>query len=326
RPLPTEVILPLAALQRAPAHHSRLSSPQFILPLPHLTLRLQFCLPRAARPLRPARPRHARLPCRPFSFSTSFTFRISSPNAAGLGGEGLAFVMLPTPTLGLQGPSLGYGRVLLPPGSTAGADNSSSSSGVSSQACVSKEQLLSLNSVGIGREGIDFVMIPLPSFGLPRGGMLISFISFFSLASRVSSSFSCLPSSLFIVCCSSSACLALFCCCFAFLRFSLSAAPLCCSPSMHSSTGASRWSTTHLNLSSTSPSPPSTIHSSTGAWQWTVLSMFLDTCEWLGGNDPDAVSPPPPLLVGFTAATGKGTEQAQAHEVLGWDFQVGEGE
>ncbi|CAI7834040.1 unnamed protein product, partial [Closterium sp. NIES-53] len=55
-------------------------------------------------------------PCRPFSFSTSFTFRISSPNAAGLGGEGLAFVMLPTPTLGLPGPSLGYGRVLLPPG------------------------------------------------------------------------------------------------------------------------------------------------------------------------------------------------------------------
>ncbi|CAI5981483.1 unnamed protein product [Closterium sp. NIES-64] len=64
-------------------------------------------------------------PCRPFSFSTSFAFRISSPNAAGLGGEGLAFVMLPTPTLGLPGPSLGYGRVPLPPGSTTGADHSS---------------------------------------------------------------------------------------------------------------------------------------------------------------------------------------------------------
>ncbi|CAI5484236.1 unnamed protein product [Closterium sp. Yama58-4] len=63
-------------------------------------------------------------PCRPFSFSTSFAFRISSPNAAGLGGEGLAFVMLPSPTLGLPGPSLGYGRLLLPPGSTTGADNS----------------------------------------------------------------------------------------------------------------------------------------------------------------------------------------------------------
>ncbi|CAI5532769.1 unnamed protein product [Closterium sp. Naga37s-1] len=64
-------------------------------------------------------------PCRLFSFSTSFTFRISSPNAAGLGGEGLAFAMLPSPTLGLPGPSLGYGRLLLPPGSTTGADNAS---------------------------------------------------------------------------------------------------------------------------------------------------------------------------------------------------------
>ncbi|CAI5520942.1 unnamed protein product [Closterium sp. Naga37s-1] len=74
-------------------------------------------------------------PCRPFSFSTSFTFRISSPNAAGLGGEGLAFVMLPTPTLGLPGPSLGYGRLLLPPGSTtaaAAADDGSSVSSVAS--------------------------------------------------------------------------------------------------------------------------------------------------------------------------------------------------
>ncbi|CAI5940755.1 unnamed protein product [Closterium sp. NIES-65] len=291
-------------------------------------------------------------PCRPFSFSTSFTFRISSPNAAGLGGEGLAFVMLPTPTLGLQGPSLGYGRVLLPPGSTAGADNSS-------------------------REGIDFVMIPLPSFGLPRGGMLISFISFFSLASRVSSSFSCLPSSLFIVCCSSSACLALFCCCFAFLRFSLSAAPLCCSPShaqQHRSLAVeydTSKSLKHFSLPSlyhpqqhrslavefdtsaslefwdrpdhhvgvnlhgsmlslaSAPVHPLGIPA-LNAGQTLLATIHYNASSshltWLGGNDPDAVSPPPPLLVGFTAATGKGTEQAQAHEVLGWDFQVGEGE
>ncbi|CAI5981484.1 unnamed protein product, partial [Closterium sp. NIES-64] len=57
-----------------------------------------------------------------------------------------------------------------------------------------------------------------------------------------------------------------------------------------------------------------------------VLTTFLDTCEWLGGNDPQAAAPPPPLFVGFTAATGKGAEQAQAHEVLGWSFEVGEAE
>ncbi|CAI7764051.1 unnamed protein product, partial [Closterium sp. NIES-53] len=77
-------------------------------------------------------------PCRPFSFSTSFTFRISSPNAAGLGGEGLAFVLLPTPTLGLPGPSLGYGRLLLPPGSTAAAAAAADGSSVSTAAVSSQ--------------------------------------------------------------------------------------------------------------------------------------------------------------------------------------------
>ncbi|CAI7764046.1 unnamed protein product, partial [Closterium sp. NIES-53] len=83
------------------------------------------------------------------------------------------------------------------------------------------------------------------------------------------------------------------------------------------------WLSPSLSSSST-PSSPSSPPLSRSA----VLTTFLDTCEWLGGNDPDAAAaaaaPPPPLFVGFTAATGKGAEQAQVHEVLGWSFQVGE--
>ncbi|CAI5987550.1 unnamed protein product [Closterium sp. NIES-64] len=49
-------------------------------------------------------------PCRPYSFSSSFSFRLSSPHPAALGADGLAFVLLPDPTVGLPGPNMGYGR------------------------------------------------------------------------------------------------------------------------------------------------------------------------------------------------------------------------
>ncbi|CAI5942007.1 unnamed protein product [Closterium sp. NIES-64] len=205
-------------------------------------------------------------PCRPFSFSTSFTFRIS-PNAAGLGGEGLAFVMLPSPTLGLPGPSLGYGRLLLPPGSTIGADDSGSIGAVSSQQRSLAVEFDTSSSpeffdrsdhhVGVNLHGsmLSLTSAPVHPLGIPSSR---SSSSPFSRSSRSASSSS-----------------------------SASARPL----------------------------PRSA-----------VLSMFLDTCEWLGGNDPVAAAPPPLLFVGFTAATGKGAEQAQAHEVLGWTFQVEEAE
>ncbi|CAI5507139.1 unnamed protein product [Closterium sp. Naga37s-1] len=49
--------------------------------------------------------------CRPYSFSSSFSFRLSSPqSAAALGADGFAFVLLPDPTVGLPGPNMGYGR------------------------------------------------------------------------------------------------------------------------------------------------------------------------------------------------------------------------
>ncbi|CAI5520935.1 unnamed protein product, partial [Closterium sp. Naga37s-1] len=228
-------------------------------------------------------------PCRPFSFSTSFTFRISSPNAAGLGGEGLAFVMLPTPTLGLPGPSLGYGRLLLPPGSTANASDDGSSG---SSAAVSSQQHRSLavefdtcaspefwdrqeHHVGVNVDGsmLSLASAPVHPVGIPSlnaGRTLLATIQYNASSSQ--------------------------------LTVWLSPAP----PSSSSS--------------SSSSSPPPLPRSA-------VLTTFLDTCEWLGGNDPEAAAaaaPPPPLFVGFTAATGKGAEQAQAHEVLGWSFQVGE--
>ncbi|CAI5941996.1 unnamed protein product [Closterium sp. NIES-64] len=182
-------------------------------------------------------------PCRPFSFSTSFTFRISSPNAAGLGGEGLAFVMLPTPTLGLPGPSLGYGRLLLPPGSTTGADDS---------------QLQQQRSLAV-----EFDTASSPEFwdrpdhhvGVNLHGSMLS----------------------------------------------LASAPVHPLGIPALNAGQTLLATIHYNASSS-------------------------LLTWLGGNDPEAAAPPPPLFVGFTAATGKGAEQAQAHEVLGWTFQVGEGE
>ncbi|CAI5480705.1 unnamed protein product [Closterium sp. Yama58-4] len=49
-------------------------------------------------------------PCRPYSFSSSFSFRLSSTNPAALGADGFAFVLLPDPTVGLPGPNMGYGR------------------------------------------------------------------------------------------------------------------------------------------------------------------------------------------------------------------------
>ncbi|CAI5485421.1 unnamed protein product, partial [Closterium sp. Naga37s-1] len=220
-------------------------------------------------------------PCRPFSFSTSFAFRISSPNAAGLGGEGLAFVMLPTPMLGLPGPSLGYGRVLLPPGSTTGADNSSD---VSSQPQQHRSLAVEFDTssspqffdrpdhhVGVNLHGsmLSLASVPVHPLGIPSlnaGQTLLATIQYNASSSH--------------------------------LTVYLSPAP-----------SSSR---------SSSPTSPPLPRSA-------VLSMFLDTCEWLGGNDPEAAAPPPPLFVGFTAATGKGAEQAQAHEVLGWSFEVGEG-
>ncbi|CAI5984994.1 unnamed protein product [Closterium sp. NIES-64] len=219
-------------------------------------------------------------PCRPFSFSTSFAFRISSPNAAGLGGEGLAFVMLPTPMLGLPGPSLGYGRVLLPPESTTGADNSSSDVPSQQQRSLAVEFDTSSSPqfwdrpdhhVGVNLRGsmLSLASVPVHPLGIPSlnaGQTLLATIQYNASSSH--------------------------------LTVYLSPAP-----------SSSR---------SSSPTSPPLPRSA-------VLSMFLDTCEWLGGSDPQAAAPPPPLFVGFTAATGKGAEQAQAHEVLGWSFEVGEG-
>ncbi|CAI5985004.1 unnamed protein product [Closterium sp. NIES-64] len=320
-------------------------------------------------------------PCRPFSFSTSFTFRISSPNAAGLGGEGLAFVMLPTPTLGLPGPSLGYGRVLLPPGSTAGADNSSSSSGVSSQLlflCMSCSLLLLLCVSAVLFICCSPLLLPLPCTAAQDRSLAVEFdtsksLKHFSLPSLYHPQ---QHRSLAVEFDTSAS-----------LEFwdrpdhhvgvnlhgsmlSLASAPVhpLAIPALNA--GQTLLATIHYNASSShltvylspapapssSPPPPPPLSSRSSSSSASspsspslprsagittfpntcskrsprfphfpaVLSMFLDTCEWLGGNDPDAVSPPPPLLVGFTAATGKGAEQAQAHEVLGWDFQVGE--
>ncbi|CAI5984056.1 unnamed protein product [Closterium sp. NIES-65] len=253
-------------------------------------------------------------PCRPFSFSTSFTFRISSPNAAGLGGEGLAFVMLPTPTLGLPGPSLGYGRVLLPPGSTAGADNSSSSSGVSSQStqkllflCMSCSLLLLLCVSAVLFICCSPLLLPLPCTAAQDRSLAVEFDTSKSLK-----------------------------------HFSL---PSLYHPQQHRSlavefdTSASLefWDrpdhhvgvNLHGSMLSLASAPvhPLAIPA-LNAGQTLLATIHYNASSshltWLGGNDPDAVSPPPPLLVGFTAATGKGAEQAQAHEVLGWDFQVGE--
>ncbi|CAI6004061.1 unnamed protein product [Closterium sp. NIES-65] len=184
-------------------------------------------------------------PCRPFSFSTSFTFRIS-PNAAGLGGEGLAFVMLPSPTLGLPGPSLGYGRLLLPPGSTIGADDSGSIGAVSSQQRSLAVEFDTSSSPEFFDRSDHHVGVNL------HGSML-----------------------------------------------SLTSAPVhpLGIPSLNA--GQTLFAIIHYNASSS-------------------------LLTWLGGNDPVAAAPPPLLFVGFTAATGKGAEQAQAHEVLGWTFQVEE--
>ncbi|CAI6008654.1 unnamed protein product, partial [Closterium sp. NIES-65] len=185
-------------------------------------------------------------PCRPFSFSTSFTFRISSPNAAGLGGEGLAFVMLPSPTLGLPGPSLGYGRLLLPPGNRIGADDSGSIGAVSSQQRSLAVEFDTSSSPEFFDRSDHHVGVNL------HGSML-----------------------------------------------SLASAPVhpLGIPSLNA--GQTLLATIHYNASSS-------------------------LLTWLGGNDPVAAAPPPLLFVGFTAATGKGAEQAQAHEVLGWTFQVEE--
>ncbi|CAI5485417.1 unnamed protein product [Closterium sp. Naga37s-1] len=213
-------------------------------------------------------------PCRPFSFSTSFTFRISSPNAAGLGGEGLAFVMLPTPTLGLPGPSLGYGRVLLPPGSTAGADNSSSSSGVSSQ------QHRSLAVEFDTSKSLKHFSLPSLYHPQQHRSLAVEFDTSASLE------FWDRPDHHVGVNLHGS-------------MLSLASAPVHPLGIPALNAGQTLLATIHYNASSSH-------------------------LTWLGRNDPDAVSPPPPLLVGFTAATGKGAEQAQAHEVLGWDFQVGE--
>ncbi|CAI5979398.1 unnamed protein product [Closterium sp. NIES-65] len=206
-------------------------------------------------------------PCRPFSFSTSFTFRISSPNAAGLGGEGLAFVMLPTPTLGLPGPSLGYGRLLLPPGSTTGADDSQVRASHQHQQCsISGTCHLRYVSYPLQQQrslAVEFDTASSPEFwdrpdhhvGVNLHGSMLS----------------------------------------------LASAPVHPLGIPALNAGQTLLATIHYNASSS-------------------------LLTWLGGNDPEAAAPPPPLFVGFTAATGKGAEQAQAHEVLGWTFQVGEGE
>ncbi|CAI5978731.1 unnamed protein product [Closterium sp. NIES-65] len=196
-------------------------------------------------------------PCRPFSFSTSFTFRISSPNAAGLGGEGLAFVMLPTPTLGLPGPSLGYGRVLLPPGSTAGADNSTAQDRSLAVECDTSKSLKHFS---------------LPSLYHPQQHRSLA-VEFDTSASL---EFWDRPDHHVGVNLHGS-------------MLSLASAPVHPLGIPALNAGQTLLATIHYNASSSH-------------------------LTWLGGNDPDAVSPPPPLLVGFTAATGKGTEQAQAHE------------
>ncbi|CAI5482868.1 unnamed protein product [Closterium sp. Yama58-4] len=276
-------------------------------------------------------------PCRPFSFSTSFAFRISSPNAAGLGGEGLAFVMLPSPTLGLPGPSLGYGRVLLPPGSTTGAsasevrssyhpsptlglpgpslgygrvllppwsmtgaDNSSSSSGVSSQALI----LLSTHPSS-------------PPHPQQQRSLAVEFDTSFS------PEFFDRPDHHVGVNLHGS-------------MLSLASAPVHPVGIPALNAGQTLLATIQYNASSSqlsvwlSPVPRSSSRSSSPVSpplpRSAVLSMFLDTCEWLGGNDPQAAAAPPPLFVGFTAATGKGAEQVQQHEVLGWSFEVADGE
>ncbi|CAI5981476.1 unnamed protein product [Closterium sp. NIES-64] len=246
-------------------------------------------------------------PCRPFSFSTSFAFRISSPNAAGLGGEGLAFVMLPTPMLGLPGPSLGYGRVLLPPGSTTGADNSSD---------VSSQQQRSL--------AVEFDTSSSPQFW-DRPDHHVGPQQHRSLAVEFDTSsspqFFDRPDHHVGVNLHSS-------------MLSLASVPVHPLGIPALNAGQTLLATIQYNASSShltvylSPAPSSSRSSSPTSPplpRSAVLSMFLDTCEWLGGNDPEAAAPPSPLFVGFTAATGKGAEQAQAHEVLGWSFEVREG-
>ncbi|CAI5532761.1 unnamed protein product [Closterium sp. Naga37s-1] len=243
-------------------------------------------------------------PCRPFSFSTSFTFRISSPNAAGLGGEGLAFVMLPTPTLGLPGPSLGYGRLLLPPGSTTGTDDSQPqqhrSLAVEFDTSSSPEFWdRPDHHVGVNLHGsmLSLASAPVHPLGIPSlnaGQTLLATIQYNASSSHLTVWLFPAPSS------------------------SRSPSPSRSSPrfpGFPGFPGSSRPSSSSPSASASPPLPRSA-----------VLSTFLDTCEWLGGNDLEAAAPPPPLFVGFTAATGKGAEQAQAHEVLGWTFQVGEGE
>ncbi|CAI5501413.1 unnamed protein product [Closterium sp. Naga37s-1] len=269
-------------------------------------------------------------PCRPFSFSTSFTFRISSPNAAGLGGEGLAFVMLPSPTLGLPGPSLGYGRLLLPPGSTTGADDSQVRASHQHQQCsisgtchltyVSSQQHRSLavefdtssspeffdrpdHHVGMNLHGsmLSLASAPVHPLGIPSlnaGQTLLATIQYNASSSHLTVWLSPAPSSSPPPSTPRSSCR--FPCFPGFPRFTRSPSP--------------------------SSSSSSSSHSAPSLPRSAVLTTFVDTCEWLGGNDPEAAAPPPPLFVGFTAATGKGAEQAQAHEVLGWSFQVGEGE
>ncbi|CAI5501409.1 unnamed protein product [Closterium sp. Naga37s-1] len=260
-------------------------------------------------------------PCRPFSFSTSFAFRISSPNAAGLGGEGLAFVMLPSPTLGLPGPSLGYGRLLLPPGSTTGTDDSGSTSAVSSQQHRSLAVEFDTSSspeffdrpdhhVGVNLHGsmLSLSSAPVHPLGIPSlnaGQTLLATIQYNASSSQLTLWLS--PAPLSPSLSRSSGRPPRFPRFPRFPGFPLSPRPSSSSSSTSCSASAS---------SSASPSPPLP--------RSAVLTTFLDTCEWLGGNDPDAAALPPPLFVGFTAATGKGAEQAQAHEVLGWRFQVGE--
>ncbi|CAI5485439.1 unnamed protein product [Closterium sp. Naga37s-1] len=259
-------------------------------------------------------------PCRPFSFSTSFSFRISSPNAAGLGGEGLAFVMLPSPTLGLPGPSLGYGRLLLPPGSTTGADNAS---GVSSQHRSLAVEFDTASSpeffdrpdhhVGVNLHGsmLSLASAPVHPLGIPAlnaGQTLLATIHYNASSSHLTVWLS--PGS------SSSA---------------SSSSRSSASPTSSSRTSSSRSLGFPRFLRFPRPSRSSSFSSSSASSHSApplpcsaVLTTFLDTCEWLGGNDPEAAAPHPLLFVGFTAATGKGAEQAQAHEVLGWTFQVGE--
>ncbi|CAI5981459.1 unnamed protein product [Closterium sp. NIES-64] len=301
-------------------------------------------------------------PCRPFSFSTSFAFRISSPNAARLGGEGLAFVMLPTPTLGLPGPSLGYGRVPLPPGSTTGADHSSD---VSSQQWSMAVEYDTSSSP-------EFFDHPDHHVGVNLHGSMLSLTSapVHSLTLLLF-----LFCSLLLLLCRSAVLLLLLLLLLPPLSFpppsmqqqrslavefdtssspeffdrpdhhvgvnlhgsmlSLASAPVHPLGIPALNAGQPLLATIRYNASSSqltvwlSPVPRSSSRSASSFFapplpRSAVLTTFLDTCEWLGGNDPQAAAPPPPLFVGFTAATGKGAEQAQAHEVLGWSFEVGE--